>query len=997
MACIICEQGPDTNTAQQWLKQKHKTTQVVDAQGNPLPGVRVALQGRAEPLHRPHTETTATYTRGPGLFSYLADAQSTQQLVFSKAGYASVAHRVAETLPRQVVLPRERVLAGTVVTADGAAVAGATIGPLEIPDPDESHGDTPPPVVPYLIAQTDVSGRFEVRGLHDTQYRLAARAPGLCSFSIKARPGDALRVLMPADGTSVTGHLAGSRDGHPVPGARIQARCGDLKEYALSDSEGCFSFDCLSRQTWIFSALAAATELPHPVVTIEVGDRRQLSNAVRLTYNQGISVRGTAIDADTSAAIPDLALIIEDPVPQRSQTDPGGRFEFKNVNGLSDISIRYDSHHFAFLENGSISDRVRLHPNSAEDLTTVAIPLHRRAHITGKVIGPDDAPSRSATVFLRRLNGAAMLNGAAQRPTMHRSEPAADGSFAFDVFPAGTYEVSASDAGGVSLPQKVDASITSSVAITLRLMPPRTVHGMVLDADGEPVTGAMVEARLAGEPSAEWSNTERSDGAGQFTLQGLPPRPMKIRARHEEFATVTESGVDGAGPLTAPLYLKFPAGSDFVAEVASADGVPVSDAELTAEYFNAGEVLRAETRTTTEGLARIRSFPAAKLDRLMVSSPTHLGFEAKDIALGHTTTTVKLLRRGNVTLHAADLDGATSAGEAVAILFKRGDADEFTLLCQATVSPSGLARFENQEPGWYKGAVRAGEGYAESDAFELVPEEQKRVELSVMPGSVLDGIITDKGTGAAVQGAMVTIEPKLNAVALLLPRQSTSAASGTFSFPRISNCELLVRVTHPGYPRWSRVVRTGESQQTHVDVRLSSQLVRVHGRTWYANRPIANTLVVLTAKSTQENPYLSTMSRADGSYELSGIPPGEYFLNAEAPVSEDERLGHRSYSLDLKEDSAGQQIDIAFARPVRVKGEVRSIGERISNSTEVVEQVQFVPIFAGGVTQAATLKGQAFEIELEPGDYHAIVADEAPQQVNIPAVYSQPAQIILKR
>ena len=118
----------------------------------------------------------------------------------------------------------------------------------------------------------------------------------------------------------------------------------------------------------------------------------------------------------------------------------------------------------------------------------------------------------------------------------------AAGKFAILRVPAGTYLAGAQRTGylgGFNEPIKLEAGADKS-DVKLSVTPGGLISGRVLDMDGEPVEGAMVQALGAGA-----TNT---DDRGQYRIANLAAGRYRVSARPQSEPFVNEIRMDGSTP-----------------------------------------------------------------------------------------------------------------------------------------------------------------------------------------------------------------------------------------------------------------------------------------------------------------------------------------------------------------------------------------------------------------------------------------------------------------
>lgn len=140
---------------------------------------------------------------------------------------------------------------------------------------------------------------------------------------------------------------------------------------------------------------------------------------------------------------------------------------------------------------------------------------------------------------------------------------AADGRFQFEQIPAGEYVISAekpgyfdphAGPGGIMRPVSI---ASGSPPIALTLLPAASITGRVLDASGEPVSGADVEATSSiianGRRSWGIQNHGQTGEDGAYELSGLMPGTYRLRLNQMRVPPF-DLPMHAAGRLPTELY-----------------------------------------------------------------------------------------------------------------------------------------------------------------------------------------------------------------------------------------------------------------------------------------------------------------------------------------------------------------------------------------------------------------------------------------------------------
>jgi hypothetical protein len=210
--------------------------------------------------------------------------------------------------------------------------------------------------------------------------------------------------------------------------------------------------------------------------------------------------------------------------------------------------------------------------------------------ITGRVVSsPDDLPLGRARIII-------------SSPTLPEARVAisgADGTFAFDRLPAGSYSLAASRSGYAPQshmearpPSIVLADGQSVKGIDVALLPAGVIAGRILDEDQKPFAGAIVDAlvprTLDGQATLVAVATTESDDRGEFRLSGLAAGQYYVSAFDPAFANVG----DESGPLRyAATYYPGVASVEQAARVAVTPGAePAAGISITLKLVRPAHV-----------------------------------------------------------------------------------------------------------------------------------------------------------------------------------------------------------------------------------------------------------------------------------------------------------------------------------------------------------------------------------------------------------------------
>ncbi len=443
---------------------------VVDATGGPIVGARIEAQGGL------------VRTGADGRFRVCTENVPVE-LEVSADGYASERRALqAGDTDASFELQPEVVLDGIVLAPDGSPAPGMTVraGPRNI------SGEV---AAATLEARTDDDGRFEIRGLTPTEYRVWAGgrgakivdAPYVSFVESRSRTVE-LRLAATLD---ITGRVV--EDGAPVAGTRVHWY-GKRSSPApgTTGADGTFVIE---------DALAGEGEFAVDGHTISGTaprsvDAKPVTLAVsRLTRR----VEGRVVAG--GAPVPDARIIVAGAyanydVSPRSGTD--GRFTVSVPLGHPTVGVSAESD-----ERGLASPEVEVRLD-APTTPPIVLDLTVAGRVAGIVVDEGGAPIAGATVSLRDRAQTGLRPVVVRVPGLATTHE--DGTFRVGMLDVGTYDVKVS----IGRRALVLAPATGPIAIDrpgasvdgVRLVArarPAMLRGSIVDGTGSPVPDVSIE------------------------------------------------------------------------------------------------------------------------------------------------------------------------------------------------------------------------------------------------------------------------------------------------------------------------------------------------------------------------------------------------------------------------------------------------------------------------------------------------------------------------
>jgi protocatechuate 3,4-dioxygenase beta subunit len=480
-------------------------------------------------------------------------------------------------------------------------------------------------------------------------------------------------------------------------------------------------------------------------------------------------------------------------------------------------------------------------------------------------------------------------------------------------WPMGMFSVCAPD-HAPALAEVHSAPDGATLESIVRCWPAATIHGRVLDADGEPVAGACVWRDGGDHPpgwlppsfggDAEWT-AAHTDGEGRYSVRvAADHRPdgasIVLRARLQ--------GLDACAP-DAPGTLRVSARAgetieapDLVLDslvrliVRDAEGRPVSAA--IASLAARGIVPRFAGVSDAKGAVRFQlDGPTEALPRLVVSAPRHAPAFLGACVVGTPPLEVELQPAHRVAGRVIYADGSPAAGAVVHVGNAALPANEglgFYDEAQ-TFTKEGLAASYGRAIAAEDGSFEIGDLQdgpfvvgACADAWDVhsatvVPAAADAADVVITldgpPPSELytvEGTVTDRDTGSPVQAVLVHLVRGSRRI------EASPIAPGRFRAERVPPGQWGVWMRASSYPSWSATVDVPGNDGT---VRPLSFVVDrgtiVRGSVRGAPGLDVREAAIFFRRAGDASPDARidephALVLAGGAYEVSGLFPGKY-------------------------------------------------------------------------------------------------------------------------
>jgi len=500
----------------------------------------------------------------------------------------------------------------------------------------------------------------------------------------------------------------------------------------------------------------------------------------------------------------------------------------------------------------------------------VRFELEPTARVAGTVVDEAGEPLAGAEVTVRSQpsvpgSGGRLKVGA---PVERSARSGPDGTFEVVDVPPGEAAVQATADGFVpGRPEEVEVP-AGGVVEDLRLALERggILEGVVTDAGGEPVAGALV---------TDGDVVARGDREGHYRLAGVPPGPAEIRAFHPDHLPARAEVDVEAGVQSLDLAMR--AGVEVRGRVVDGDGRVVADAAVELSGHRRGEPL--EVRATSAADGSFRLAPVAEGDyHLSAHLEGWSPAEPRRLSVGADPIDGLVLELGR---------GVTIRGRVLGL--------DFDQLSRVRVTASGASRTagrtvdgELRYDGEYAvHALGAGDWLLRATLDDGRRQARRRitvdpgvpigrVDLELTGGLVLTGRVRHGGEplgGARLSLAGVDVDQE---------RATITRHDGAFRLEDLDPGTYRLGIADP-----RRFLVHNRSLTLHADRDLEIDLEAgsVDGlvTSTVDGRPIAGALIVLERllDAPEVTEFIVTGDTGDdGRFDLPRVPAGAYRLTA---------------------------------------------------------------------------------------------------------------------
>lgn len=453
----------------------------------------------------------------------------------------------------KVTLIRAARVRGTAIDSVGAPVASAVITLTEAGTEEVGRAGTA-----YAVKSADTrcddEGRFTFESLRPGLYEIGADHDSLApseALPLELAPGADLSdlELVLFDGGMIVGEIY-TPDGEPERGRTISARSADARDAGetISGSDGSFELGPLGAGVYSVTAKPTQEELA-PFLKGE-GDITALAN---LRRTQEVAV----VEGETTPVVlgapPAQPILVYGTVAKNGAPVTSGAVtifrEGEGHGGRASCDVQGDGTYELTIDGGGtvvavyqtrlyagdpVDRAVRIPSGVEEFRIDFAIPT---GAIEGVVLDHEGNAIPKVVLTLNRDSG---LKPVRSHGPVRGTSTRDDGTFTMAELRPGTYSLRV---GGMLFGMKapiwgaglaegiVVAAGGTTGGVEIRLGPPGTLTGRVVDLAGEAVAGAILYARDGQGRRLQTLSSVETDQTGRFLYEGLPAGEVLVTAQ----------------------------------------------------------------------------------------------------------------------------------------------------------------------------------------------------------------------------------------------------------------------------------------------------------------------------------------------------------------------------------------------------------------------------------------------------------------------------------
>ncbi len=889
-------------------------------------------------------------------------------------GYAP-SDRSNVTLPAEVPLViRLQVgvlISGAVLSSEGKAIENAE---LEIRD---QRGDQK--------VKSGPDGRFVFDTLAPGDHTISATADGFVNAQKSAvATGTSDVEFRLASEAVFSGKVTAEEGGRPVAKARVTLRVdqrGSASSFSSdSNAEGAFSVRKIPAGTYTVSVehsdfAPLAVEEPRE---LEDG---QTASGVALRLQRGLDASGKVVDVQTQEPIADAQVTFQSVARSSSSSSRSSRTAKSGADGAFEMKgLGEGTYDAAASAKGYFTPKPQRISISAGGERKVTIALEAGSSIAGRVVTRDGQTIRGATI----------------RPTVSYSRSGGWNEDMNRITNQVMNITAQSDDEGRYRLEGLPPSDGYAIGATHRDYAPRMVRGLSLkarqsleDVDIQLTTGGSIRGRVLDEKSNGiaganvWANAERlgeeeeqfsfnpislnatSDQNGGYLIAHVEPGNYSLQAQVTGRSGANRSGVSVVeGQLADGFDLVLGAGEVLAGKVVDPDGKPISGAQV--QVYGQNFV---EARTDADGRFEAKGLDARENTHLNISMKGYAQLQ-QQVTLPSPETVFTLERSARVFGRLKGPDGTRYSDFRITWVQTNPAGQGRSSSTNSQSDSNGQFEIE-LGPGTYQ-LVATVPGFAPSRSAQFTVKAGERLEGIEIPldvGGTIEGVVVLAGTSEPLDGARINVLNSSREGGWTPMPSSTSDLEGKFSIDGVPNGTLSLQVNHPKYAARTVAgiaVASGSTSRVRVELTAGGSIRGLVSRDGQA---VAGVRVnAWKNDGVQEYVGKDAATKTDGTYEIKGLPAGEYAVGVVR-----DRRGGGFQSQERATVFEGQATEVNFDEEagIRLTGRVLTGGTPVSGGR--VNAIREDQGFAGGSSGEIDGAGN-YSIELPgPATYSLMV------------------------
>lgn len=812
-----------------------------------------------------------------------------------------------------LAMPALAAITGSVMTADGAPIAGARVSyaALELPEARRARLLSASPArVPAESTQADAKGAFSLPSPKDAVVELRVEASGYEPLTRRVERDEEAGAIALTRRDTLKGTITAG--GKPVAKATVLISYNGADFVAQTDEQGRYDAPDVRR--------ARGITVLHPDYALDEEsffNPATPSSELTRTLSAGVKLTGRVVAADGKTPVANAAILV-DQWPAATSGDDGAFTIAHAPAKWSTLTARKDS-----LIAQRSSDSA---PKGA-----LTLKMEKAAVVSGRVT---DAKTKLPVA------GASVVLGAARRMMIFEGPGLvaftdAKGAYSIPTA-AGAFSVSVShpayDAGNAEANVTAGQQVTKDVAIG----PLARVSGVVVDEEQKPVVAASVSSEPAAEGNPMRMMTMRglrgiargvTGPDGRFALRVSPEQDLRLRA--------TKKGLPQSKGETLHLapaerktgvVLLMPTGIAVTGKVKDAHGEPLSGVAVTAMEAASGRGGMMMVRQIVMG------FTGEEEDAVTTASDGSFTLRLQegtyDFSFRREGYAPKAVRAQNVTLQGGPMI-ETSLEPAVEVSGRvtRGgvgladvNVSSFGMGENATTTtgPDGSFTLGGLAPGSMRVMLRKESDFIQDQRPVTAPARD--VVFDFPAGGRVQGRVVEKGSGKPITTFQAGISTSRGGGGFVMmgPPQlkSFTTDDGSFVLENVPAGSMNLVAQAPGYANGRANVDVEEGKTvSDVVIELDTGVKLVGKVTGPNGSALPDATVQIQPSPTGQFSRGGGMRRAvtdsNGEFSLDSLDPGEETFEITHPkylgTTKTVTLKGREMRLDVQL-SGGQRV-----------------------------------------------------------------------------------------